>query len=195
MAILSKSAISVPKDLVAALSSLASTDPWTLFQEGYCKTLLMQTLLGQYSFYESSNNHEKFWYISTSGNVLRKKAANITPREKPDIRLIDPTGDVTNIEVKVWPSFGSLAQLATGKLHVDLLQICCYSSHVFLAGLDHVWVRKLSNSMPGLFPASFNNVPTASKQSFTGKKGDTYQLNCWAAQADATSPVAIAWHL
>lgn len=185
----------IPDDLVAALCSLSNQDPWLLFQENYCKTKIMQQLLPTYSFYEASNDHKKYWLLS-SGSPFKKvgKPPTNIPGQKPDLRVIGPQGHLACVELKVRPDFGASAQLGRKYIEADLIQLCTGSGHIFLLGASVAWWTKLSQKFPGLFPSQVHGTPTQTAQSLT-LASSQYRLTCSAAHNTSGASMFAAWWL
>ncbi len=194
MAMLHPSNVAILAHLVATLGALSAVDPWLLFQENYCKTRLMQCLLTKYSFYESSNNHLKYWLVSPNNpwKLVNKPIGTISG-EKPDMRIVGPANNVATVELKVRPDFGASAQLGRKYIEGDLDQLCTKSAQIFLLGSSSAWWTKISTLFPNLCPAALQGIPMQTNQSVTLAGGPPHNLKCMAMQDPLTSNVFAAW--
>lgn len=163
MARLHPSNVGISAVLASAMTSLSLKDPWLLFQEGHCKTQLTRFLLPTFSFYESSNDHQKFWLINARTPYCKTAKPNGTFKgEKPDLRILGQGGHVATVEIKLRPSFGSSAQLGGNGIESDLEQLCAGSAQIFLLGATDHWWSRIAVRFPGLCPPTQSVVPSTS---------------------------------
>ena len=164
-------------------------------QEGHCKTQLTRFLLPTFSFYESSNDHQKFWLINQLTPYCKTAKPNGTVKgEKPDLRILGQGGHVATVEIKVRPSFGSSAQLGGNGIESDLEQLCAGSAQIFLLGATDHWWSRIAVRFPGLCPPTQSVVPSTSVQTIT-LQASSFSLKCASARCAKSASVFAAWYL